>query len=915
MEAAVARLPQHMDVFTVGTDGGVYSTWWDVGANGGRWNPRFRIPGNFVGRPGSPVTVLSREPDHLDLFAVGADGRVYSAWWDARVNNGMWNDWFVVPGGFTAPPGATVTALARSPEHMDLFAVGNDGRVYSDWWDAGVNNGLWNDWFVLPGSFAGEPGSPVTAVSRTPEHMDVFAVGNDGRVYSDWWDARVNNGLWNDWFVIPGSFAGQLGSPVTVLSRTPEHMDLFAVGNDGRVHNAWWDARVNNGLWNDWFVIPGNLSAPPGATVTALARSPDHMDLFVVGNDTGVSSAWWDANVNNGMWNSWFGIPGGFSGRPGSVVTALARTPDHMDLFAVGGDGGVYSAWWDANANGGLWNDWFRTPGALTARPGAPVDALTRSPEHMDLFAVDINGGIYSAWWDARANNGQWNNWFPLDLSTQPQTTMGVTPAPGSGMAALARLPQHQDAFSVGADGAVYGWWWDVGANGGRWNPRYRIPGNFTGVPGSPVNVLSREPDHLDLFAVGADGRVYSAWWDARVNNGLWNDWFVVPGSFTAPPGATVTALARSPEHMDLFAVANDGRVYNAWWDAGVNNGQWNDWFTLPGSFTGVPGSAVTAVSRTPEHMDVFAVGNDGQVHNVWWDSRVNSGHWNDWFVIPGSFAGQPGSPVTVLSRTPEHMDLFAVGNDGRVHNAWWDSRVNKGMWNDWFVLPGNVQAPPGAPVTALARSPDHMDLFVVGDDGRAYSAWWDAGVNNGRWNDWFLLPGTFTAPPGATIMAVARTPLHMDLFAVGDDGRGYSAWWDAHANNGLWNNWFVIPGKFAGTPGSAVVALSRIPGHMDVFALGADGGPYSAWWDATANNGQWNDWFGLSAVPSGNGGGAPPPGLGGLFPPPPIPGGGDPGPPQPHKPGPKSGKHGRHSHRPRHGVRHGKRVRRFRGE
>jgi hypothetical protein len=393
METALARQPQHLDVFTVGTDGGVYSTWWDAGVNGGQWNPHFRIPGNFVGRPGTPVTVLARSPDHMDLFAVGADGRLYSAWWDANLNNGLWNDWFVVPGNLIAPPGATVTALARTPDHMDLFVVGNDGRVHSDWWDAHANNGLWNDWFVVPGGFTGVPGSPVTAVSRIPEHMDLFAVGNDGHVYTDWWDAGANYSLWSNWSAIPGNLEALPGSTVTVLARSPQHLDAFVAGDDGAVSSAWWDAAVNNAQWNGWFHIPGNLAAPPGATVTALARAPDHMDLFVVGNDTGVSSAWWDAHVNGGQWNSWFAIPGGFSGRPGSVVTALARAPDHMDLFAVGGDGGVYSAWWDANVNNGLWNNWFRTPGALTARPGAPVDALARAPDHMDLFAVDINGG------------------------------------------------------------------------------------------------------------------------------------------------------------------------------------------------------------------------------------------------------------------------------------------------------------------------------------------------------------------------------------------------------------------------------------------------------------------------------------------------------------------------------------------
>lgn len=38
---------------------------------------------------------------------------------------------------------------------------------------------------------------------------------------------------------------------------------------------------------------------------------------------------------------------------------------------------------------------------------------------------------------------------------------------------------------------------------------------------------------------------------------------------------------------------------------------------------------------------------------------------------------------------------------------------------------------PGGAPVTPVSRNPDHIDLFVVGDDEQVYSSWWATG------NDW----------------------------------------------------------------------------------------------------------------------------------------------------------------------------------
>jgi hypothetical protein len=40
---AVARTPNHLDVFWIGRDGSVWSTWWDAAANNGRWNQPFPI--------------------------------------------------------------------------------------------------------------------------------------------------------------------------------------------------------------------------------------------------------------------------------------------------------------------------------------------------------------------------------------------------------------------------------------------------------------------------------------------------------------------------------------------------------------------------------------------------------------------------------------------------------------------------------------------------------------------------------------------------------------------------------------------------------------------------------------------------------------------------------------------------------
>jgi hypothetical protein len=144
------------------------------------WHPWFNVSGGRAAL-GSPITAVARNPNHLDLFVTGTDGGIYSTWWDAA---GGWANWFNVSGG-KAALGSRIEVVARNPNHLDLFATGTDGGIYSTWWDA---SGGWANWFNVSGGKAAL-GSPITAVARNPNHLDLFATGTDGGIYSTWWDA------------------------------------------------------------------------------------------------------------------------------------------------------------------------------------------------------------------------------------------------------------------------------------------------------------------------------------------------------------------------------------------------------------------------------------------------------------------------------------------------------------------------------------------------------------------------------------------------------------------------------------------------------------------------------------------------------------------------------------------------------
>ena len=316
---------------------------------------------------GERITALARSVSNLDLFVVGHDGVVYTAWWAA---GGDWSSaggsWWPIGGTF--PAGAPIAAVARTPENIDLFVVGDDGIVYTSWWVAGQDWSGLHNWRPIGGTFPA--GAPIAAVSRTPGNIDLFVVGNDGIVYTSWWYAGQDWSGLNNWRPIGGTFPA--GAPVAAVSRTPGNIDLFVVGNDGLVYTSWWYAGQDwSGLQN-WRPIGGGQFAA-GAAIAAVTRDQTRLDVFAMGALDGlVYTSGWVAGQDWSGLQSWRAIGGTFP--TDARVTAISRTPDNMDLFVVGNDGLVYTSWWYAGQDWSGLQGWRAVGGIFPA--GAPVEAL-----------------------------------------------------------------------------------------------------------------------------------------------------------------------------------------------------------------------------------------------------------------------------------------------------------------------------------------------------------------------------------------------------------------------------------------------------------------------------------------------------------------------------------------------------------
>ncbi|MGM9473435.1 hypothetical protein ACS5PJ_15710 [Pseudarthrobacter sp. YS3] len=142
------------------------------------------------------------------------------------------------------------------------------------------------------------------------------------------------------------------------------------------------------------------------------------------------------------------------------------------------------------------------------------------------------------------------------------------------------------------------------------------------------------------------------------------------------------------------------------------------------------------------------------------------------------------------------------------------------------------------------------MDLFTVHDDGRVWTMWWNSADG---WSDWRPLGGFF--PPGAVVSAVARTGNNLDLFVVGNDGRVYTSWWFNGAEwSGINDNWVLLDEAhqktFSGQISSGGLAALGGWGKVTIFDDGT-----SVWRGHAHDSGADGYDFGISAMLGDRGG------------------------------------------------------------
>lgn len=361
--------------------------------------------------------------------------------------------------------------------------------------------------------------------------------------------------------------------------------------------------------------------------------------------------------------------------------------------------------------------------------------------------------------------------------------------------------------------------------------------------------LASRDIYRLDIAWTAANGSVNASYWDAYINKASWGLAVPLTNPTVVRLDSPIVAVARTSENLDLFWIGADGEVWTKWRAVGANGNEWSVPFAIPGVPPGdvpAPKGKLAVVSRVPDQIDLFWIAADGGVRSHFWTGAFPDGAWekHNSFAVTPRDAARADSPIVAVSRINEQIDLFWIGADGAVFTHWWSATHPTGNWiqHPHFMIAPPGSARPDSPLTAVAKTSHHLDVFWVAPDGAVRSQWWDDRNSEGRWDQHeafnVLPPGT--VPPGDDLVSVSRIPTQVDLYWRSASGAVTSTFWSDDAPHPHWVAPFDVTPPNMVHPHSRIFATSREPQQLDLLWTGNDLAMWTHWWNGTNPQGNW---------------------------------------------------------------------------
>ena len=573
---------------------------------------------------------------------------------------------------------ATVGGNSGSPV---LYKIGNNYFL------AGVIHGpgnpvQWHGWWSIA-DLQVEPGSPVSVASRGANNLDVFVVGKDGGIYTAAWGPQTDS-TWKGWWRI-SDLEAKPGSSVSVTSRGADWLDIFVVGNDGGIYTASWNPAFEDG-WHGWWRI-GNNAVDPGSPVSVVSRGADKLDVFVTGSDGGIYTAAWEPGFTDG-WHGWSRI-GDLAADPESYIAAVSRGTDKLDIFVVGPDGKVQANGWEPKFPCG-WKGWQNVLDA-SFKPGSCLGAISRSSDWLDVFAASVDSSVYTAAWNPAFTCEACGDQGPaLDHLNAGPSAKRFQYAPR--FAKNVAIARHVDGsartevFVIDSDNdlvvtrsrngnSVADGFSAFNSLGSITSPRQIAA--FIQTNAKPQVVVTSEAGKLYTRAVSK-------------SSDIWDGWTTIDLPAGVTEALDVDAAYDSEGNNQIFVVGDDGNLYTRGRINKEPDSAWKGWEKLTAS-----GSIrkVTALRRADGTEQAFLIDSAGGLATLWQMEAKPSSSW----TAPGNFENPSKSAIIDIDAAwteDEQTWIFAVDEKGALWVRAMVSKDSSQGWGDWQPWATNLYAP-----------------------------------------------------------------------------------------------------------------------------------------------------------------------------------------------------------------------------
>jgi hypothetical protein len=230
--------------------------------------------------------------------------------------------------------------------------------------------------------------------------------------------------------------------------------------------------------------------------------------------------------------------------------------------------------------------------------------------------------------------------------------------------------------------------------------------------PSKETVILSRGTSCVDLFTLTSAQNVEHRRYSHATG------WFA-PTVFSNPVGTTLRSIAATingTTRVELFATGANGKVYRAWsgaWATCTSGLAWVGWFEVAGAVTttGDTRDKIAVTSWEPGRIDAFWITPAGNIQH---GSSINN-------VWQGLESGDNGvtylqsatTPLEAVSSRPGRIDLLFGASP--IKHQWYDS--TNGGWgsgtshrSQFFVSGGGT----GRDIAVAQAGSGNLDLFML---------------------------------------------------------------------------------------------------------------------------------------------------------------------------------------------------------